>query len=177
MSAALQQNATLPTHQEKVARLCAADELTDEQIATRARINRTTLWRWSQEPIFAARVVALREQFRDEAMRAAPFADKRVRIVTLDAVARDTLAALKDNGYEEVYYYGPDALEAKRFDKDRVEALRKYLAEIADELGDREKKGGTSTSVVVKVYTDARMENPIEADWHDAPPPRSSADA
>jgi hypothetical protein len=34
-----------------------------------------------------------------------------------------------------------------------------------------------AAAVTVKVYTDPRMENPIEANWDDAPPPRSSADA
>jgi hypothetical protein len=29
----------------------------------------------------------------------------------------------------------------------------------------------------LKAYTDRRMVNPLDADWGDAPPPRSSADA
>ena len=57
-----------------------------------------------------------------------------------------------------------------------MKEFREYLDDIAVEVGDRDTKGGPVAAVVVKVYTDPRMENPIEADWHDAPPARSSAD-
>jgi len=142
------ENVSLAPPQERAARLLAAGEVAIAAIAKRLRITEMTLWRWRQEPAMQARVQQLRDQFRDQAMQDEPFADKRLRVVSRGAIARDTLAALKETNYEETYYYGPDALEAKRFDAGRVEAFRKYLNDIAEEMGDR---GGKSASTNVNV--------------------------
>lgn len=59
-----------------------------------------------------------------------------------------------------------------------VEQTRGLLDDIAKEVGGRIQKteltGKGGGPVAVKVYTDPRMENPLEADWSDAPPPRNA---
>lgn len=60
------------------------------------------------------------------------------------------------------------------FDDRRVSQFRGCLDDIAKEMQERGSASAQATAtaaVVVKVYTDERMDNPLEADWSDAPPP------
>ena len=168
----------LPEHQQYAAEFCAADKLSEEEIAREVGIDRRTLWRWRKQPAFAAEIERLREVFRQQAMDRAVFADKRARVVALNGVASDLLAQLSKSQYQHVTFVTDDGESIYGFDTARLKEFREYLDDIAEEMGDRQAKGNSATaSTVVKVYLDPRMENPIEADWHDAPPPRSSADA
>lgn len=157
----LGENVSLPNHQEKAARLLAAGELSIVEIAARSHITEMTLWRWRQDPAMQARIQQLRDQFRDTAMQDEPFADKRLRVVSLGAVARDTLDHIQAHNYEETYYVGQDALEAKRFDAPRVESFRKYLSEIAEEMGDRgsgkQQSISLNVGVAVALSTEERV--------------------
>ena len=113
-------------------------------------------------------------------MDCAVFADKRARVVALNGIATDLLAQLAKAEYQVVLRTTDEGEAVHGFDSVRVKEFRACLADIAEELGDRQsgKAGATANaSVTVKVYTDPRMDNPIEANWDDAPPPRSSADA
>lgn len=59
-----------------------------------------------------------------------------------------------------------------------VSKLLEAFGDVAAETGGRvtrtELTGKDGGPVAVKVYTDPRMENPLEADWSDAPPPRNA---
>lgn len=173
----IQQNPTLLTpRQSRAVELVVADELSDEAIAAEIGVGRDTLWRWKKLPAFAAEVAQLRETFRQQAMDRAVFADKRARVVALNGIATDLMAQMSRAEYQTILKVTEDGEHIYGFDIGRAKEFREYLDDIAIEVGDRKKDATTAVNVAVKVYTDPRMENPIEADWHDAPPPRSSAD-
>jgi hypothetical protein len=168
----------LTSKQQHAAELCAADEKTDEAIAALVGVAPRTLWYWKRQPAFDAEVRRLRDLFRQQAMDRATFADKRARVVALNGVAADLLAQLARAEYQVVLRTTDDGEAVLGFDAARVRELRGCLADLAAEVGDRQNKGASATAaVVVKFYGDPRMDNPLEANWDDAPPPRSSADA
>jgi len=68
---------------ERAARLVADDTLSDEQIAAKLRIARSTLSRWKAHPEFQARVRAIVSEYR-EAILAEGIADKQNRILALN---------------------------------------------------------------------------------------------
>lgn len=74
----------------EAARLVAEDKLSDEAIAEKCDIGRTTLARWKAHPEFVARVNAILEQTRAAIVRKG-IADKQARIAILD----DTLQRLR----------------------------------------------------------------------------------
>ncbi|HEX6537532.1 MAG TPA: hypothetical protein VF041_23320 [Gemmatimonadaceae bacterium] len=161
------------------ARLVAEDELADVEIAKRARIGKSTLERWKQRPDFQAAVAAHRERFRDAMLREG-FADKRLRVRALNLSATAVYRKLMESDFtaKRVIGTAESFVEFDVFDEERVRQFRGLLDDIAKELGERQTGAGATASaaVVVKVYGDARMENPLDADWSDAPAPRSSAD-
>lgn len=162
---------------ELAAVLLAADEQTDEEIAGACNISRMTLARWKLVPAFQERIDQHLDAFRKRVF-ATGFADKARRVRALNAVAGALLAQLERAEYQVVLKTTDDGEAVLGFDTARVKEFRGCLSDIAAELGDRQAKGASaSAAVVVKVYADPRMENPLEANWHDAPPPRSSADA
>ena len=167
----------LTTKQQLAAERCAADEQKDEEIAALVGVAPRTLWYWKRLPAFQAEVQRLREAFRDEALARAVFADKRARVIALNGVAADLLAQLGRAQYQTILKVTEDGEHIYGFDAFRIKEFRGCLDDIAKELGERKAAASASASVVVKVYGDPRMDNPLEADWHDAPPPRSSADA
>lgn len=173
-----EQNRTILTQKQlRAAELLADDELGDRDIAKSLGIGRTQLASWKHIPEFAAEIVRLRDLFRQQAMDRAVFADKRARVVALNGIATDLMAQLSKAEYQVVLKTTDDGEAVHGFDTFRVKEFRACLADIAEEMGDRKTTASASASVTVKVYTDPRMENPIEANWDDAPPARSSADA
>lgn len=177
MVAQLVDNDSLSTRDEQLAQLLAAGELTQAAIARQLRISDMTLWRKRQVPAMQARVRQLREEFRDRAMEDAVFADKRARVVARNSVAVDLLKQLQSSNYQTVISLTDEGEPIEGFDKERLRLLDVYLNSIAAEMEERGDKAGTAVGVVVKVYLDPRMTNPLEATWDDAPAPRSSADA
>ena len=168
----------LSPRNELLARLVAEDEIPDREIAAQGKISVERLWQLKREPAFAARVREHRERFRDE-MLTMGFADKRLRVRSLNANAEAILAGLSDGRFQAVVSIDENGNPIMGFAKDASAEFRAYLKDIAEEMGDRgkgDRSGGVNVGVVVKVYTDERMANALEADWHDAPPPRSSAD-
>lgn len=161
---------------ELAAVLLAADEKTDEQIAAECNVARNTLATWKLAPEFQSRIAQHLEVFRTEILRRS-FADKARRVRALDTVAGALLNQLQRAEYQTIVKVTEDGEHIYGFDKDRLREFREYLDDIAIEVGDRAQDKTGGATVVVKVYTDPRMDNPIEADWHDAPPARSSADA
>ena len=65
------------------AQLLADGKLTDQEIADRAGVARTTLWRWRKHPEFAAEVEGHLEAFRSEVRRRG-IADRERRIKALN---------------------------------------------------------------------------------------------
>lgn len=161
MVAVASHNVTLSTQQEKAAQLCAADELTDEQIAVEVFVQRRTLWRWRQEPAFASRIQVLREAFRDSAMQAAIFADKRMRIVKRNDVAVDLYTQLKASDYKTVVDLTEDGEPIEAFDKERLRLFDTYLNSIAEEMGDRGGSKQQSISVNVGVAVTLQAEERV----------------
>lgn len=157
--------------------LLAADEKTDEQIAAECKVSRQTIANWKLVPQFQERIDQHVEAFRKRVFSMG-FADKARRVRALDTVAGALLMQMQRADYQTVLKVTEDGEHITGFDVLRVKEFREYLDDIAEEMGDRQAKGASATaSVTVKVYTDPRMDNPIEANWDDAPPPRSSADA
>lgn len=168
----------LSTRQRDAAALLAVDELTDEQIAEKIGVNRRTLQRWKDDETFVALVDEHMRRFERQIFRAA-FARKARRVQALNAVAIDVLKDLQEGDYKAVIGVTADGLEIEGFDERRVRQFRGVLDDIASEMGERQAKNNSpGGGVVVKVYTDVRLGGPsaLEAEWHDAPPARSSAD-
>jgi ribonuclease HII len=168
---------TLTPEQIDAARLVANDDQSDQAIADTFGITKRTLYRWKARPDFAALVAEERENFRQRIFRAG-FADKARRVRALDVVAGAVLNQLQRAEFQTIVKVTDDGEHIYGFDKDRLREFREYLDDIAEEMGDRQAKGNPAASVVVKVYTDARLggDSALEAEWHDAPPARSSAD-
>lgn len=156
--------------------MLAADEKTDQEIADECKVSRQSLANWKLIPEFQGRIEQHLEQFRKQVLSRS-FADKARRVRALDTVAGALLNQLNRAEYQTIVKVTEDGEHIYGFDKDRLREFREYLDDIAIEVGDRAQDKGSGATVVVKVYTDPRMDNPIEADWHDAPPARSSADA
>lgn len=124
----MQQKATptLTLRQQRAAELVAADELTDAAIAARVGLkDRTQVWRWRRRPDFQAHVAAVREAFRERALRDG-LADKRLRVHALDRAARRVERQLLDNA---------------EWDVDRSQEFRGLLRDIGEELGERPPTG------------------------------------
>jgi hypothetical protein len=68
---------------EKAALLLAQANLTQSEIAEAVGIERMSLWRWRQNPVFKARVDELVAEFRDE-IRRIGIADKMKRVECLN---------------------------------------------------------------------------------------------
>jgi hypothetical protein len=68
---------------EQASRLVAEDKLSDEDIASKVKIGRTTLWRWKDHPDFKERVTSLVEAFR-QAVLTEGIADRINRVKRLD---------------------------------------------------------------------------------------------
>jgi hypothetical protein len=164
-------------HQAHAAALIAADDLSDEQIATEVGVNRRTLTRWRNDDAFMALVEDRRQRFEREIFRSA-FASKAKRVRALNVVAGAVLNQLQRAEFQTIVGVTDDGEHIYGFDKDRLREFREYLTDIAEEMGERQAKNAGAASVVVKVYTDARLggDSALEAEWHDAPPARSSAD-
>jgi hypothetical protein len=161
---------------EKAAVLLAVDEETDEAIAKACKVSRQALADWKRAAEFQARIAEHVEAFRQRVFRTG-FADKARRVRALDTVATALLAQMQRAEYQTVLKVTDDGEHIYGFDDRRLKVFLDYLDDIAEEMGERQARGASATAVaVVKVYTDARMDNPLEADWHDAPAPRSSAD-
>lgn len=168
----------LSPRQKLAAPLVAADELTDEQIAVEIGITKRTLTNWKQDEAFLSVVDEHIQRFERQIFQSA-FARKARRVQALNAVAVDVLRDLRDGDYRAVIGVTAGGLEIEGFDERRVRQFRGVLDDIASEMGERQAKNNSAANgVVVKVYTDVRLGGPsaLEADWHDAPPPRSSAD-
>lgn len=161
---------------EKAAVLLAADEETDETIAKACKVSRQALAEWKRAPEFQARIAEHVEDFRKR-VYSTGFADKAKRVRALNAVAGALLTQMQSADYQVLLKMTDDGEAIYGFDRDRIREFREYLSDIAEEMGDRQARGGASATaaVVVKLYSDPRMENPLEADWHDAPLPRNRA--
>jgi len=130
---------TLTGRQEKAARLVAEDDLTNEQIATECGVKRQTLDLWKKRPDFISRVFDHTESFKEAALTAG-FADKRARLMLLNAMASDIAAMLQAHGYvrEEVKMAANgEHISYTVFDQPAVAQLRGMLDDIAKELGER----------------------------------------
>lgn len=130
---------TLTGRQEKAARLVAEDGLTNEMIATECGVKRQTLDLWKLRDDFKARVAEHIEAFKQAALTAG-FADKRARLVLLDAMATDVATRLRKNGYvrEEVKLAANgEHISYEVFDQPAMAQLRGLLDDIAKEIGDR----------------------------------------
>jgi hypothetical protein len=171
---------TLPGRMERAARLVAEDELTDEAILARLRLrSRQTLHNWKRRPDFAARVAEHREAFRERALTAG-FADKRARIAALNAMATDLLGDLRDKDYTTTIVKVSNSgefVEVETLDKERIEAVRGCLDDIAREMGGRraDQAAGQEPPALL-VLADPRLANIFEADWSDAAPAEAPAD-
>jgi hypothetical protein len=168
----------LSPKQKLAAPLVAADELTDEQIAAEIGITKRTLTNWKQDDAFMAVVDEHIQRFERDIFRTA-FARKSKRVRALNAVAGAVLVQMGQAQYQHIISVTDDGEHVYGFDKDRLREFREYLTDIAEEMGERQAKNNSAANgVVVKVYTDIRLGGPsaLEAEWHDAPPPRSSAD-
>lgn len=170
-------NVGLSPRREELAQLLAAEKHTNLELAAEFGVAERTIERWRTEPQVVARVAELREAFKDAALEAAPFADRRARVVALDAMAHDLMHQLRQSRYQVVLDIDEHGNPTLGFDTKRVKEFRGCLDDLAKELGDRRPEGG-GVQVVVKVYGDERFgqSGALEADWSDAPPPRSSAD-
>ncbi len=125
----MQQKATptLTLRQQRAAELVAADELTDAEIAARVGLkDRTQVWRWRRRPDFQAHVAAVREAFRDQALRDG-LADKRLRGHALDRAARRVERQLLH--------------QERACDVERLEQFRGLLRDIGEEMGERPPAG------------------------------------
>jgi hypothetical protein len=80
---------------EEAAFLLAEDRLSDQHIAKRTGIDRTTLWRWKADAEFAGRVKQLRDQLRQDVFTRG-VADKKNRLAALDDKARKIEAVFAD---------------------------------------------------------------------------------
>ncbi len=139
---------TLTGRQEKAARLVAEDGLTNQQIATDCGVKRQTLDLWKLRDDFKARVAEHIEGFKEAALTAG-FADKRARVILLDAMATDVATRLRKNGYvrEEVKIAANgEHISYEVFDQPAMAQLRGLLDDIAKELGERK----TITDITVK---------------------------
>lgn len=171
--------APLPLDQERAAELVADDEHSDVEIAKIVGVTRRTLARWKKTPAFSAAVQELRESFRERMLQHG-FADRARRVQGLNTVATALLMQISQADYQVLLKTTDEGEPIYGFDDRRVAQFRGCLDDIAKEMQERGTASASATAtaaVVVKVYTDARMDNPLEADWSDAPPPRSSADA
>jgi hypothetical protein len=163
---------TLSPLDERICRLVAAGELSWEGVAQEARCSRSTVARRITEPRIQERVAVLREEFRAAAMRDAAFADKRARVIARNAIAQDLFRQLRASDYQAAVGLDDNGAAIMALDKDRLRLFDQYLASIAADLDDA-RGPGTQVGVAVKIYVDPRMEQPLEADWDDAPPPNN----
>jgi hypothetical protein len=142
---------TLSQAEERVARLLAAQDVPVVEVARRARMARSTLYLWLDDPAFRHRIRTLREEFRDQAMQDAAFADKRMRVVARNGIAVDMLKQLQASDYKTVVGLTDEGEPIEGFDKERLRLLDTYLNSIAEEMGDRGTGRGQSISVNVGV--------------------------
>lgn len=136
--------ATLTLRQQHTAELVAADELTDAEIAARVGLkDRTQVWRWRKRADFQAHVAALREAFRDRALKDG-LADKRMRVHALCQAARRIERQLLDHDLSVTVVItlrdGARA-EYEECDRERLGAFRAILQDSAEELGERPPAG------------------------------------
>jgi hypothetical protein len=167
-AAPVQQNATLEPAQLAAAALVAVDERTDAAIARSAGVDRSTLWRWKQQPAFMAEVARAREAFRRRVL-SRQFADKHRRVIALNQSARKLHKHLEASDYEATRYTA-EGQEYRVFDKERYKEFRETLEQIAVEVGDRKRDGGVNVGVgvAVKVYTEPAMANIFDVEaWRD----------
>lgn len=138
----------LTRRQEEAARLVAEDSLSDVTIAEQVGVTRQTLHNWGKLPVFAARIAQHKEAFKDAALSAG-FADKRARLMLLNAMASDVAAMLQAHGYvrEEVKMAANgEHITYTVFDQPAIAQLRGMLDDIAKELGERK----TITDITIK---------------------------
>ncbi len=129
----------LTRRQEEAARFLAEDSISDVVIAERVGVTRQTLHNWGKRPDFAARVAQHKEAFKEAALSAG-FADKRARLMLLNAMASDIAAMLQAHGdvREEIKMAANgEHLSYTVFDQPAVAQLRGMLDDIAKELGER----------------------------------------
>jgi hypothetical protein len=139
---------------EQAALLVAEDQLTDDAIAARLRINKVTLERWKQRTDFRARTQEHVAAFR-EAIRVRGIAERQNRINALNdrwtlmqrvIEARAADATMTGAGHETgllVRTYKPGkfrVVEEYRVDAGLLAELRAHEKQAAEELGQWTKK-------------------------------------
>jgi hypothetical protein len=140
---------------EQAALLVAEDQLTDDAIAARLRINKVTLERWKQRTDFRARTQEHVAAFR-EAIRVRGIAEQQNRVNALNErwrlmqqviAARAADESMKGAGHETgllVRSYKPSktgrVIEEYRFDAALLAELRAHEKQAAEELGQWTKK-------------------------------------
>ena len=145
-----------PAQRETFA-LALAQGMTTPEAAARAGLKES----WGYEHAKDARIIARVEELQG------PVADEVMRVFRAKAVR----AARRITECIEPGYNLGNAAAIN------LDAAKATLGFIGIHHAPQAKGATAAAAVTVKVYTDPRMDNPIEADWHDAPPPRSSADA
>ncbi len=97
------------------------------------------MWRWRRRPDFQAHVAAVREAFRERALRDG-LADKRQRVHVLDRAAWRVERQLLDNDLtvtRVVALRGGARAARAECDRDRLQEFRALLRDIAEEMGER----------------------------------------
>jgi hypothetical protein len=146
--------------QRRAALLVAEDERTDEEIAAACKVHKATLERWKQRPDFAEAVAEHREAFRQRLLSEG-FADKARRVQALNAIALDLMRQLRDADYKAVIGVSDTGEPIEAFDRARLREFREYLADIAEEMGDRGSKAD-KPSVNVNVGVGVAVSLPPE---------------
>lgn len=147
----------LPKRLERVCTLFAGEEHKRADIASIARVSERTITRVRKQPVVAARIRYLREQYRAAAYDAAPLVDKRNRVVMAAQLAETLHRQGQQKQWRDTVAVTKQGEEITGFDWRRTDQVRQLLDYIAKEVGDRQAPTTTTTTNVSISMEDAAV--------------------